>query len=159
MKKQAEGIKPPANLQNILSLLAEAVKLDHEIRVRVAALEPKEGLSRAGLRTEVEELGRSLETKVNEAGRLFENLKFSQLASDINFAASRPNSGTSLPSPANARKTREKLGKISPEYRAKLKNATDDERERIYKKAGFTNAEIQELKYRRERIQRGETGP
>ena len=159
LKKQAEGIKPPANLQNILSLLAEAVKLDHEIRVRVAALEPKEGLSRAGWRTEVEELGRSLETKVNEAGRLFENLKFSELASDINFAASRPNSGTSLLSPANARKTLEKLGKISPEDRAKLKNATDDERERIYKKAGFTNAEIQELKYRRERIQRGETGP
>ncbi len=159
MKKQAEGIKPPAKYQPILSLLAEAVKLDQEIRARVVALEPKEGSSQAGSRKEIEELGRFLESKVNEAGRLFEDLKFSELASDITFAATRPASGTSLLSPANRSNIMMKFSKISPEDRARLKNATDEEQAQIYKKAGYTDAEIQEMRYRRERIQRGETGP
>jgi len=159
IKKQAEGVKPPAKYQPILSLLAEAAQLDGELHGKLAKLEPKEDTPQAGSRIEIEELGKSLEAKVNEAGRLFEDLKFSELASDISFASTRPASGAGLFSPGNSLILMGKFRNISPDDRAKLKSATEEERARIYKKAGFTAAEIQELRYRRERIERGETGP
>jgi hypothetical protein len=159
MKKEAEGIKPPAKYQPILALLADAASLDGEIRGKLAKLEPKDDAPQAGSRKEIEELGRSLEAKVNEAGHLFEDLKFSELATDIIFASTRPASGAALFSPENSRSIFQMFQKVSPEDRVKLKTATEEERTRILKKAGFTDAEIQEMQYTRERIQRGETGP
>jgi HlyD family secretion protein len=41
---------------------------------------------------------------------------------------------------------REKFAKISPEDRAKLKGASEEERAEIFKKAGFTDAELEQMK-------------
>ena len=41
MKKEADGTRPPAKYQPILSLLDEAVRLDAEIHGRLAKPEPK----------------------------------------------------------------------------------------------------------------------
>ena len=89
LKKLAEGIKPPAKFQPILLLLADSIRLDGQIREKLAKLEPKSDPPGAASHKEIEKLGRTLEAKVNEAVRLFEDLKFSELAGDIDFAAAR----------------------------------------------------------------------
>ncbi len=114
LKKQAEGIKPPAKFQPILLLLAESIRLDGQIREKLTKLEPEDDRPGAGSHKEIEELGRTLETKMNEAARLFEDLKFSELASDINFAATRPASGTSVLSPRTHAASWRSLAKSLP---------------------------------------------
>ncbi len=79
-----------AKYQPVLSLLADAVRLDGEVRDKLAKLDPKNRAPQSDSRRKIEEQARTLGTKVNEAGRLFENLKFAELASEINFAATRP---------------------------------------------------------------------
>ena len=44
-------------------------------------------------------------------------------------------------------------------WSSRNERTTEEERTRIFQKAGFTDADIQEMQYRRERILRGEKGP
>ena len=53
-----------------------------ELRDRLAKLEPRT-MSRRRECQAIDELGKVLEAKLNEAGRLFEDLKFSELAGDL----------------------------------------------------------------------------
>ena len=154
MKKLAEGPLIPAKLKPIMTPLADAVRLDGEIRGKLASLEPKGNEGQAGLRKEVEDLASSLEANVNTAVRLFDDLRFSELSSEINFISNRAASGGAAPS---IERRLSLFRKIPPEDRAKVKTGTQEEQTRILKKAGFTDAEIQEMRSTRERIQRAET--
>jgi hypothetical protein len=153
MKKQAEGPQIPAKLTAIMAPLADAVRLDGEIRRKLATLEPKGSEGQAGLRKEVEDLASSLEANVNTAVRLFDDLRFSELSSEINFISNRAASGVAAPS---LERRLSLFRKIPPEDRPKLKTGTQEEQTRILKKAGFTDAEIQEMQSTREKIQRAE---
>jgi hypothetical protein len=154
MKKPAEAARLPAKYQHILSLLADAVRLDGQVRGKLAKLGPKDDDPHAGPRKDLEELARSLDARVSEAGQLFEDLKFAELASEINFAATRPAAATGSLTPRIGNSFSEKFRNISPEDREKLRNATDEERIKILKKAGFTDDELKQMQEMRERMLR-----
>ncbi len=83
LQRESENNTAPTRLQPILELLAEAVRLDGEIRGKLASLEPAHNTSAAESQKEIEQLTRSQEAKLNEAGRLLEDLKFAELAREI----------------------------------------------------------------------------
>jgi hypothetical protein len=154
MKTQAEGFRAPAKFQPILSLLADAMRLDGQTRDKLATVDPKNGDPEPRARKTIGELAEALDQKVNEAERLFEDLKFAELAREINAAAAGPRpSPTAIP-PAVRSGFFEKLRNIPAEDRARLKNASEEERARILKKSGFTDAELEQMRQMRERMER-----
>ena len=88
---------------------------------------------------------------------MFEDLKFSELASSINLAVPRgASSGAGLLAPEKLPNYFEKFRNIPAEDRTRIKTATKDERASILKKAGFTDPEIKQMKeMRKKRAERG----
>jgi hypothetical protein len=155
MKREAQGPTPPAQLQPILSLVSDAARLDGEIHAKLAALGPNEARPDSASRKTIEDKAHALEAKVSEAARALEDLRFAELAREIDLAATRRITGPSAGSPANPTSLFEKFRGLSDEERSKLKTVTGEERTKLLRKAGFTDAEIQEMERFRQRPQPG----
>lgn len=83
MKKRAEGYKVPEKYKLILSLLADAVQLEGQVRDKLAKLDLQKELPQGEPIKQITDMAGTLMKKLNEADRLLEDLKFSDLAREI----------------------------------------------------------------------------
>jgi hypothetical protein len=152
MKKRKEGPVVLPKYRAILQALADGLDLEDQIRGKLSELVQIGDAQQAERQKQILALHGSLESKLVDAERRLDDLRFAVLAGDIRrFAARQEGNAGAAALPGNGRSLLERLRKIAPEDRAKLKNATPEEQRSILKKAGFTDAEIQQKEDSRER--------
>jgi hypothetical protein len=150
MKQDAAKPSGQARFNPILKALAEAARLEGEVRTKLADLTPSEQPSQEERRKEISALDDALEAKLREAERVLKELKFTELAADIRSAAGRMAGQGASQGDATGGSILEKFRKIAPEDQARLKAASPQERSQILRKAGFTDEELQRLERLRE---------